>query len=162
MTINDIQKEYGNLLKSYTKLNNLERQLEQVEVIDNLQAVTYRHDKVNTNSNSFYSGVEDSVIDSDDKRQVIEFNIKLIRLKLKILIGSFNALGKTEKNIILHKVILGMQYKEFIDKLDITESWAKKLKKQSLEDLKIMIDRNSFFVPLTIQGARIGNMELHF
>lgn len=124
-------KEYDYIKASIQHLNeNIE------DIVEAGMGIQYDKDVI-SKTNNFSSVVENAVIKMD--KENLTNTIKVMKNIVTAVDAGLKNLSEIEKTIIINSCVKGQYYYQFIHKIKVSERSAKRIKKEGLKKLAIVI-----------------------
>jgi DNA-directed RNA polymerase specialized sigma subunit len=126
------------MLRNYDDFKNSIGYLKEniIDIIETGLGVNYSKAKI-SKTNKFNSAIEIAIIQID-KLQIYE-NIKKMENTIKAIDRSMIGLSDIEKTIIINRCIKNQYYYEFCYKICVSERTAKRMRKQALQKMSIIV-----------------------
>lgn len=138
MTNYEKEQQIVNWLREYKaykcSIANLQELI--VDVAEEGMGIDYSRDKIGQ-TNKFSSDVENKVIKLD--KFDIEHRIKVMSNVINSVDKALESLTDIEKQVITNRCMNGMYYYQFCYKICVSERTAKRIKKEALKKMSIVI-----------------------
>jgi DNA-directed RNA polymerase specialized sigma subunit len=132
------EQEIIQMLKNYDYFKNSIAYLETniIDIIETGLGINYSKTKI-SKTNKFNSSIEIAILQID-KLNIYE-NIKKMKNTINAIDKAMLVLNEIEKSIIIHRCIKNQYYYEFCYKICVSERTAKRLRKQALGKMSLIV-----------------------
>lgn len=148
-------KEMEKIIKDYKLIKARIRILKQEKKSINktgLSAMSFV--KVKVENNQIYSATEEMALENNEKREIIDNKIYILKKRIEILDEALKSTSYLEENIIRKKLIEQQPYYQICGDLAISKRHAINLKKRGLEKITKLINENTNFFEVNNTNCR--------